>query len=834
MKQANSLSLTLWFPLLVAFTFLISCLMLVWVLRSDLESTLVENSMLAITRDMASLQHEMESNFSTGHLKSANRALSFRGLNPQYNTLAAIDQNGRIMHASQLALKAHKAGMVLPDFDPKRFIQLQRGNQTDIRFEPEHQKIIAYFPLALARRAGEIRPLRTGALFLVYDLSIEQAQIWGDVWRSSWPAGLGLLLVMIILIQFLHYFVTLPIQHLVATADALDEDDSKIRSNIQGSGELVRLGAAFNDMAERLKHRNEQRQRAEQTNRNQEQLVKDLLNSTAEAIYGLDTSGICTFANPPCLQMLGYRDADELIGRNMHQLVHYKRADGSPNPVDESPIFSTFISGRSANIDTDVLWRRDGTNFPAEYWSHPIRRDDTVIGAVVTFIDTSERKQAEQKILHQAHFDALTDLPNRFLSLDRLTQLIKEAKRDQKSVAVLFLDLDDFKKINDTLGHEAGDKLLVESAKRLSKGLRNGDTVGRLGGDEFIVLLPGLATTADISPVADKLLKLFGEAFSIDGRELMLSASIGIAIYPGDGESPSTLLRNADSAMYHAKASGRNNYSFFTLAMNRKVSRRLELEEQIHGALERGEFQVHYQPQVNIFSSQVIGAEALLRWHNPALGQVSPEEFIPIAEQTGLIVTIGQFVLIEALTMTARWQSQLDSNFRIAVNLSPRQIRDPELVSFIEQTLRQSQVSAEDLELEITEGVLMSNQIQIDQALAALSELGVSIAMDDFGTGYSSLSYLRSYPFNILKIDRSFINDMTTSSADRELVNAAIAMAHGLGLKVVAEGVETDQQFRELKQLGCDYAQGYLLGKPVAAEEFLLSFYRESDLAGVV
>ncbi len=436
--------------------------------------------------------------------------------------------------------------------------------------------------------------------------------------------------------------------------------------------------------------------------------------------------------------------------------------------------------------------------------------------------DITERRQQEEHILRQAHFDSLTELPNRFLALDRLSQLLSEARRNRDRVAVLFLDLDDFKKINDTLGHDTGDKLLKEAASRLQSVLRSGDTVGRLGGDEFIILLGGISQATDAQPVAETLLEKFTHAFKIDSRELVLTASIGIAVYPDDGEDLSSLLRNADSAMYHSKEQGRNTYSYFTDEMNQGVSRRLRLEEQMHGALSRGEFRLVYQPKVELVSGRIVGAEALLRWKNPVLGDVSPLEFIPIAEQTGLIVSIGRFVLNEALNMAVTWRQKLGYSFTMAVNLSPRQFRDPNLVAFIREAIIQSDIAASALELEITEGVLMSGHAYIDDALTNLNDLGVSIAMDDFGTGYSSLSYLRSYPFDVLKIDREFVSDITDDPADRELVNAAIAMAHGLGLKVVAEGVETAEQLQYLTAQGCEYGQGYLFSKPVSPEQLTL------------
>jgi len=432
-----------------------------------------------------------------------------------------------------------------------------------------------------------------------------------------------------------------------------------------------------------------------------------------------------------------------------------------------------------------------------------------------------KRKVRERtaQLQHQAHFDALTGLPNRFLAFDRLSQLISEAQRDDELVALLFLDLDDFKKINDTLGHDAGDGVLVEMAERLRHAVRSGDSVGRLGGDEFIIVLGGLRRPSDAVPVTENLLACFRQAFLHDGRELLFTASIGIAIYPHDGQEPSTLLRNADSAMYHSKQQGRNTFSFYTDAMNLELARRLLVEGQMHGALERGEFSVCYQPKLAIGDRRIVGFEALLRWHNPELGDVSPQEFIPLAEHNGMITAIGRYVLATGLTACAGWQRRFDRDLTLAVNLSPRQFRDPGLVEYIGQVIEEAGISSNSLELEITEGVLMSGHVFVDDALAALKASGVTIAMDDFGTGYSSLSYLRKYPFDTLKIDREFVRDITVNPADQELANAAIAMAHSLGLQVVAEGVETEQQLELLAAQGCDLAQGFLFSRPVPAEQ---------------
>jgi diguanylate cyclase (GGDEF)-like protein/PAS domain S-box-containing protein len=434
--------------------------------------------------------------------------------------------------------------------------------------------------------------------------------------------------------------------------------------------------------------------------------------------------------------------------------------------------------------------------------------------------DVTYDKQQEEKILHQAHYDSLTGLPNRLLSLDRLSQMLKDACRAKNSVAVLFLDLDDFKKVNDILGHSVGDELLIKAAARLKHAIRDNDLVGRLGGDEFIIILSNINNPADVEIIATKLLKKFHIPFRLESRELVSTISIGIALYPLDSEDPKELLRQADSAMYYSKDRGRNTYNFYTHQMNHDMNRRLRVEEQLRSALKRKELEVYFQPFVDIRSRKIIGAEALLRWKSDLLGQVTPDEFIPIAEQTGLIVSIGQFVIENAFTATKKWQLEFNPHFKIAINVSPKQFRENTFVDMLKIQLDIHQINPTSVELEITEGVLLSGDPIIDSNLTWINDIGVSISMDDFGTGYSSLSYLRSYPFNTLKVDKSFIHDITVDPGDLELVGAAIAMGHGLNLMVVAEGVETEEQYHLLNALKCDYGQGYLFSKPLPRAAF--------------
>ncbi|MEZ9196899.1 putative bifunctional diguanylate cyclase/phosphodiesterase [Shewanella sp. 10N.286.54.B9] len=625
--------------------------------------------------------------------------------------------------------------------------------------------------------------------------------------------------------------ITPRVRHLTNCVRRWSNGDLNTRNRIGDYGELSDLEVELNHMFSRLQDISAKEHHNQQTILGKNHLLTAILDSAAAAIYGVDENGRCIFANPQCVKLLGYRSEEQLIACNMSSLIHQ-------NPDDNKAIVSSIAEQqikRDIHLKEDHFWRADGSSFPVEYWSHPMTLDDSKTGAVISFHDNSERLEAEALIRHQAHYDALTDLPNRFLALRRLEQLVEASERSGKMLAVIFLDLDDFKKINDSLGHEAGDQLLITAADRLMKATRKEDTVGRLGGDEFIILLDGLSSANDAQPLAENLIGGFRKPFYIDNRQLILTASIGIAIYPNDGKTPSELLRNADSAMYHTKSIGRNTYSYFTHAMNKEVSRRLAIEEQIHGALERGELQVNYQIQLDIRDGSIMGAEALLRWNNPVLGNVSPAEFIPIAEQTGVIEPMGEFILHRALETAHTWQQTFHDNFRIAINLSPRQFRNPNLVQLISDSVNQLGMQPKDLELEITEGVLLSGHAYTLDALMALSKAGFCISMDDFGTGYSSLSYLRTYPFQILKIDRSFIKDMNTDDTSKELIIATIEMAHALGIRVIAEGVETQEQFDELSFMMCDYAQGFLISKPVVFDELLEigEHYMKSTQGGI-
>jgi diguanylate cyclase (GGDEF)-like protein/PAS domain S-box-containing protein len=572
--------------------------------------------------------------------------------------------------------------------------------------------------------------------------------------------------------------------------------------------------------------------RAENALHDSRESLNRLLNSMFEGVYGVDTNGNCTFVNRAFLQMLGYQDANEVLGKHIHELIHHSHADGSPYPESECRMYSAHHNHQPVHVSDEVFWRKDGVAVPVEYWSHPIVIEGTPTGAIATFIDITERKGYEAELERMTNFDTLTGLPNRNLFDDRLSQAIVHAHRNSGTVAVAALDIDGFKMVNDSLGHQAGDLLLQEVAHRLSACVREGDTVARLGGDEFVVVMP-LAKAEDALIIAEMLLQAFAATIRCDMQDMYVTASIGIAMYPKDGRDAESLLKYADLAMYRAKEQGRSRYQFYAPEMNQQVAQSMEIGNDLHRALEHNEFTLHYQPQIDLRSGHIVGYEALLRWQHPKSGWIPPDKFIPIAEECGLIVPIGNWVLQQACRTAKTWHEQ-GFNVVIGVNLSARQIREPGFVKSVQAALLATGLEARYLELELTESILIEQADFVSEVLQQLRTMGVEFSIDDFGTGYSSLSYLKRFPISRLKIDRSFVRDIVSDPEDAAIVGAIISMAHNLKLRVIAEGVETVEQLAFLRSRHCDEMQGYYFSKPVPAADVadMLQQGKKIELSG--
>ena len=517
------------------------------------------------------------------------------------------------------------------------------------------------------------------------------------------------------------------------------------------------------------------------------------------------------YVNPAFERMTGYT-RDEL-GANSPKILQGIMTDPETVTYLQEKLHQ-FQPVRAELIN----YRKDGSQFWVELNIQPIYDANGLPGGWMSVQrDISEQKSVAERMAYQATHDALTGLPNRTLFDRRLADAVATAKATDAQVGILFFDVDRFKQINDTLGHPVGDKLLQQVASRLSSRLHRHDTVARMGGDEFTVLMPNVPSPEVAAETAQSLLEAMDEAFEIEGQELFVTASIGVSLAPRDGTDASTLLKNADTAMYRAKEEGRDGFRVYTPSMNARAKDRLELETQLRRALDKNELYLQYQPQVDLASGTIYGVEALIRWESPVLGRISPVQFIPLAEETGLIIPIGDFVIREAAAQAARWV-EAGTPLRVSVNLSGRQFEQPWIVDLIGEVLRDVNLPPEYFDIEMTEGILVKSE-NVKNRLNELKALGVRLSIDDFGTGYSSLSYLRMFPLDVLKIDRSFVTPMTEDVKGAAMVRALVELGHACSMEVIAEGVETTEQRDALCALGCDAMQGYLMSPPVAARD---------------
>lgn len=684
-----------------------------------------------------------------------------------------------------------------------------------------------------------------------------------------------------------------------------------------------------------------QRKRVEEAVRFNEERVRLLLTSVAEGVFGVDLQGNCTFINPEGLRLLGYTNATDLVGKNIHARIHHTCADGTPCTIGSCSVFRAFREGINVHIESDIFWRPDGTNFAVEYRSRPILENGAISGAVATFLDISERKrneerlhqaaivfdstneaimitdadnriinvnrafteitgyqsyeligkdpkvlqsekhndafykevsnrlnktgqwrgeiwdrrkngevfpvwenisvvkdkndravnyvsvfsdismikESEQRLFHLAHHDPLTDIPNRLLFLSNLDQALEHAKRHRHKVGLLFLDLDRFKIINDTLGHASGDSLLQVVAERLRKCVRAEDTVARLGGDEFTVILTQIVRAEDAALLAEKIINELHRVIPINGNEVVTSTSIGISIFPDDAKNSSDLTKAADMALYRAKEHGRHNYQFYTKKLMERAISHMSVEHGLRRAITHGDFVLYYQPQVDLDSGNVVGVEALIRWNNPELGLLQPASFLPIAEESGLIEPIGEWVVRTACHQAMMWRAAGLPPVRMSVNVSTSQILRHHLIEVLQQLMEECQIQPGEiqLDLEITENVLQSVENNLD-IFMQLKALNVTLAIDDFGTGYSSLSRLKRLPVDSIKIDKSFVHEIPDQPDSNAIANAIVAMAHSLKINVIAEGIENKAQLDYLQKVHCNEGQGYFFSEAVPPE----------------
>ena len=545
--------------------------------------------------------------------------------------------------------------------------------------------------------------------------------------------------------------------------------------------------------------------------------VEDNLRMLKEAVDCLpigitlsDTTGKIIYSNPAEAEIHGYTP-EELIGIDANLFAPQNQ---------RRPLTTEQLNNMGLLKRESINIRKSGDAFPVQLTSLAVRSSEgRCLGIVTTCEDITSRKETEKKIHRLAYYDPLTGLPNRGMFLDRLHQALAFAHREERSVCLVFLDLDNFKDVNDTYGHDFGDKLLKQVADRLNDTMRESDTLARLGGDEFVVILSSITNNDSTANAAQRIMAVFSQPFVIDDRKIFCSVSIGIAVYPDDGMDTESLLKCADTAMYHAKEEGKSQYRFFSAEMNQKIMRRVLLENSLRSGLERDEFFVKYQPQWDLKTSRMMGVEVLLRWQSLDFGLLPPSEFIALTENSGLIFDLGQWVLRTACVQAKKWELAGFPDFKVAVNMSGKQLKQPDFLEMIGRVINETGITPNSLELEFTESVIMEDAEKTIDTLRALKKLGVQLSIDNFGTGYSSLNYLKHFPIDRIKIDRSFVADLDSNNNDAALVEAIISMGHSLNRKVLAEGVENGDQLHYLTSLGCDEAQGFYLAMPMSAEE---------------
>lgn len=670
--------------------------------------------------------------------------------------------------------------------------------------------------LIVNKSLGEINHLLTGlSNHFITQLTIKSVQLNKSSFNTWVPLIILLTIgITIILGLMISSRMSLDLTMYTNALKQLSQGNHEVETPASNDPYFLDLEKSVYSFKQVLKKNQQQKVSLEQSHHRYE----TLLNFVPTAIIAINNEQKITLFNNAAETMFGFKKGD-IEGYAISILIPEIENSLSTQLVKNSQVVGESLISHNAIRPFDA-YDKTGEHFLIEIDQATLQVSSEEL-TTFAITDVTARYQSAEKIWKQANYDSLTGLPNRLFSINSLKNTLQLAKRHQQKVAVIFIDLDGFKKINDTLGHPAGDSLLVKASEKLLSTVRSSDLVGRLGGDEFVIILSELSTDEDVDRTIENLLQEFRKPILIEEQEVCTTLSIGVSFYPQDANNSDELLKNADIAMYHAKKKGRNNFAVYQDDMRERIHRRILIEKQLNNALENNEFFVYYQAQHDSKTQKIIGVEALIRWENPELGRVTPNEFIPIAEQTGHIVKIGQYVIKKVARQLKQWHEVFPScPITASVNLSPVQLRDPQLIDKINQALYENSLPAKYLNLEITEGVLLTDNSGITELLKKIKQRGLTISIDDFGTGYSSLSYLHQFAFDSLKIDRSFIKNSVVKQSDQHLIKAIIAMAHALKMTIVVEGVETKEQYEFIVNNNADYIQGFYFGKPSSAKKF--------------
>lgn len=808
-----------------------------------------ESQIVAAHVLMDKVQQILSTDLVKGRLRAAERNLTIHGTDPNVEVLAAIDHAGNVLLSTRFAHKGLPARQALTGFDQNALLETQTQRKIVIKPNRARQLIEAYAPLLLAAEAGNLRPAKVGALYLEFDLARAQHNAWRkELAPEHWFHWVAAVVLSTALFLFvLNRWVSTPLRQLERTIHRLTHGESNVRSEIRGSSEIAQLGQSFNDLSREidaskaalrqanldLEKKVEQRTAHLQQEIQNRETVEQALTASEERLHSVfetvtegvglwDAHGRLQYANPSFRKMFGChrRDIGSLgLGKTKCRILD---TDGKVLQYRQLPFAEALIDHQPRK---SVVLRIDAPRHERRWLNfniNPVRSKDErqVTGVVASVTDITELKRHENRLDQLAHFDTLTGLPNRLLLQDRMRQLVAQAQRSKAYLAFCYIDLDGFKLVNDELGHEAGDELLVEAAKRLTESVREGDTVARLGGDEFVVLLAGLENLVACEAVLNRMLNAVAKPFTVGAdRQAHVTASIGVTMYPADESDPDTLLRHADQAMYAAKRYGKNSYEWFNARHEQRVKARHDTLRDLRRALENGDLVLHYQPKIAARDGRVVGAEALIRWQHPVLGLLPPAQFLPLVEENDLALKIGDFVFNEALRQMLVWLRE-EQPLTVSVNVFARQLQQADFAARLARMVEPySGQNAVRLDLEIVETAALEGIKDIAALVEECEALHVSFSLDDFGTGYSTLDHLRRIPARTLKIDRSFIRNMMHED-QRTLIAAIVGLGHTFDREVVAEGVETSEQVRWLRDAGCDTLQGFYFAKPMHPKTF--------------